>query len=144
MSVTTLPDGPDLDLASVTTESQTIEPSLTYHIRYDTDGQIRGYCDELEAMKQAIYKIINTERYQYIIYSWNYGIELRDLFGQPIPFVYAEVQRRIKEALLQDDRITAVTDFEFSNNDGDVAVHFNVSTIYGDITDIEKVVYGVV
>lgn len=144
MSVTTLPDGPDLDLASVTTESQTIEPSLTYRIRYDTDGQIRGYCDELEAMKQAIYKIINTERYQYIIYSWNYGIELRDLFGHPIPFVYAEVQRRIKEALLQDDRITAVTDFEFSNNDGDVAVHFNVSTIYGDVTDVKKVVYGVV
>lgn len=144
MSVTTLPDGPDLNLASVATGSQNIEPSLTYRINYETNGQIRGYCDELKAMKQAIYKIINTERYQYIIYSWNYGIELRDLFGQPIPFVYAEVQRRIEDALLQDDRITAVTDFEFSNNGGDVAVHFNVSTIYGDVTGIEKVVYGVV
>jgi phage baseplate assembly protein W len=143
MSVTTLPDGPELDLASVT-ESETIGPSLTYRIRYEKDGQIQGYCDDLEAMKQAIYKIINTERYQYIIYSWNYGIELRDLFGKPIPFVYAEVQRRIEEALLQDDRITKVKDFEFSHTDGDVAVHFNVSTIYGDVNDVEKVVYGVV
>ncbi len=144
MAVTTLPDGPTFSTAGTEIQKETTQPSYTYHVRYESDGQIRGFCDGIDAMKQAIYKIINTERYQYIIYSWNYGIELRDLFGQPIPFVYAEVQRRIKEALLQDDRITAVTDFEFSNNDGDVAVHFNVSTIYGDVTDIEKVVYGVV
>ncbi|MFQ8776837.1 MAG: DUF2634 domain-containing protein [Roseburia sp.] len=28
-------------------------------------------------MKQAIYNILNTERYQYIIFSWDYGVELR-------------------------------------------------------------------
>ncbi len=75
-----------------------IEPSHTYDVDFRTDSQIRGYADKLRAMEQAIYKIINTERYQYIIYSWNYGIELQDLFGQPIPYVYAELQRRIEEA----------------------------------------------
>nr|DAI42438.1 MAG TPA: Protein of unknown function (DUF2634) [Caudoviricetes sp.] len=94
-------------------------------------------------MRQAVYKILNTERYQYIIYSWNYGIELEDLFGQPIPYVYAELQRRIEEALLNDDRITNVHDFEFSNNGGDVLAVFQVDTIYGTIK-ASKEVQGIV
>ena len=93
---------PNETIADVTIAHQ---PSYTYSLDYARDSQIRGFTDELEAMKQAIYKIINTERYEYIIYSWNYGIELQDLFGQPIPYVYAELQRRISEALLADDRI---------------------------------------
>ena len=103
-----------------------------------------GYCDELEAVRQAIYKILNTERYQYLIYSWNYGIELADLFGQPIPYVYAEIQRRITEALLQDDRITDVYDFDFSNNSDDVLCKFSVKTRFGEITNLEKGVTGIV
>jgi hypothetical protein len=78
-----------------------------------------------------------------LIYSWNYGIELEDLIGQPIPYIYAETQRRIIEALMADDRITSVSDFEFSHMGGDVAVHFTVVTIYGSVS-VEKVVAGVV
>lgn len=62
------------------------QPSYTYNLRYDTEG-MGGFLDGLEAMRQAVYKIMMTERYQYAIYSWNYGVELADLFGQPIPFV---------------------------------------------------------
>lgn len=125
-------DGVIADIAEYTM------PSHTYNLEYDRDGEIRGYCDELKAMRQAIYKIINTERYQYLIYSWNYGIELADLFGKPIPFVYAELQRRIEEALLADDRIRKVYDFAFSNLGGDVLVKFNVDTVYGTVS-IEEV-----
>lgn len=125
-------DGVIADIAEYTM------PSYTYNLEYDRDGEIRGYCDELKAMRQAIYKIINTERYQYLIYSWNYGIELADLFGKPIPFVYAELQRRIEEALLADDRIRKVYDFAFSNSGGDVLIKFNVDTVYGTVS-IEEV-----
>lgn len=121
-----------------------IEPSHTYDVDFRTDSQIRSYADKLRAMEQAIYKIINTERYQYIIYSWNYGIELQDLFGQPIPYVYAELQRRIEEALMNDDRITKVYNFEFSNDGGDVMTEFDVDTIYGTLQGIKKGVSGIV
>lgn len=120
------------------------EPSYTYNLEYDKDSQIRGYCDELKAMRQAVYKIINTERYEYIIYSWNYGIELADLFGQPIPYVYAELQRRISEALLNDDRIVKVYNFDFSHNGGDVLAVFDVDTIYGTLTNVERAVQHIV
>lgn len=121
---------PETDI-DFTVESQS---SNTYKI--DTDKEkIKGYVDELEAVKQAIYKIINTERYKYLIYSWDYGIELADLFGEPIPYVYSEVKRRIEEALTQDDRIDSVDAFSFENKKGVVSATFTAHTIYGDVEE---------
>ena len=111
------------------------EPSYTYKMvlptRDDDPTVFRGKTDEIEAVKQAVYKILNTERYRYPIYSWDYGIELDNLFGQPIPWVYPELERRIAEALVWDDRINSVTDFEFENFRNDVHAKFTVNTIYG-------------
>lgn len=108
------------------------QPTRTYEIKLAKD-KMGTYVDGLEAMKQAIYHIINTERYQYLIYSWNYGVELADLFGNPITYCYPEIKRRVMEALLQDERITEVYDFEFSYSKGDVLVRFKVTTDYGEI-----------
>jgi hypothetical protein len=91
-------------------------------------------------MRQVIYKILNTERYQHIIYSWNYGIELLDLFGEPVAYVCSELQRRITEALTQDDRITSVDGFGFDVSEKrTVKATFTVHTIFGDL-DSEKAV----
>lgn len=115
-----------------------IQPSKTYKVDFKKND-IRGFTDEVEAIKQAIVFILNTERYEYLIYSWNYGIELNDLFGEPVSYVYPELKRRIKEALLQDDRIKSVDNFSFSNKDNEVTAHFTVNTIFGDI-EVTKVV----
>ena len=112
-------------------------PTLTYAMNL-TANRIRGYTDEQEAMQQAIYKILNTERYQYIIYSWNYGIELIDLYGEPASYVVPELERRITDALSVDERIESVSDFEFdTSKKGIVAVTFTAHTIFGDI-EVEK------
>ena len=100
---------------------------------------ISGFSKELEAMVQAVYLILNIERYEYLIYSWNYGIELQDLFGQPPSFAIPEIKRRITEALLQDERITAVENFTFEQSKGKVSTTFTVKTIYGEF-EAEKVV----
>ena len=119
----------------------TTMPSLNYKMNID-DEIIINKCDELEAMKQVIYKILNTERYQYLIYSWNYGIELADLFGEPVFYVVPELEGRITEALLQDDRIESVTDFEFDTSKrGTVACTFTVNTIFGEVEAERTVLY---
>ncbi len=108
------------------------KPSLTYKLnlyRKKIIDNINNY----EALQQAIFKILNTERYSYLIYSWNYGIELFDLIGMPIPFVMSEVKIRIKEALLQDDRILDVHSFSFEQNNKELHITFFVKTIYGEI-----------
>ena len=116
-----------------------VQPSKNYKMHIDLDS-ISGTCDKLEAMHQVIYKILNTERYQHIIYSWNYGIELLDLYGEPVTYVCPELQRRIEEALIQDDRIKSVDDFDFDLTERrTVKVTFTVHTIFGELKE-EKVV----
>jgi hypothetical protein len=112
--------------------------SRTYKLNIDRQT-IAGYTNEQEAMIQAIYLILNIERYDYLIYSWNYGIELKDLFGQPTFYVMAELERRITEALMVDSRITAVDNFEITREGKKVHVKFTVHTIFGDVEG-EKVV----
>nr|DAD79096.1 MAG TPA: Protein of unknown function (DUF2634) [Siphoviridae sp. ctsDY37]DAF96004.1 MAG TPA: Protein of unknown function (DUF2634) [Siphoviridae sp. cteLB10] len=115
------------------------EGTKNYQMHF-TEKFINGFVDELKAMHQVIYKILNTERYQYIIYSWNYGIETLDLFGEPISYVCPEIERRIIEALTQDDRIESVDNFEFDYSEkGKLHVTFSVHTIYGDLEE-ERVV----
>lgn len=112
-------------------------PTNTYSMKIFGD-RINGYADKIEAMKQAIYKILNTERYQYVIYSWNYGIELKDLIGKPKNYCKVEIKRRVKEALAQDERILDVDAFSFEDKKRrELAVTFTASTIFGNI-EIEK------
>jgi len=112
--------------------------SRTYKLNIDRET-ITGYTDEQEAIIQAIYLILNIERYDYLIYSWNYGIELKDLFGQPTFYVMAELERRITEALMVDSRITAVDNFEITREGKKVHAKFTVHTIFGNV-EAEKVV----
>lgn len=113
-------------------------PTNTWQLHIE-ENKIYGFTDKLEAMKQAIYLILSIERYEYIIFSWNYGIELLDLYGREMTYVIPELERRIKEALLQDTRITSVENFEFETEKGVVKATFTVKTIYGDV-ETEKVV----
>lgn len=107
------------------------QPSHTHKMDIERE-RIGGYCDRLEAVKQAVYKVLNTDRYAYPIYSHNYGVELYKLFGKPSAYVYPEIQRMIEEALLQDDRIRAVQGFEFSDDRGKVFCKFHVLSVYGE------------
>ncbi len=105
-------------------------PSKTY--RFDREkNRIYGYCDGVEAVKQAVYKALLTERYAWVIYSWNYGSELNGLFGKQMTTVYPEVKRRIEEALLQDDRIKNVKDFSFEKTRNTLHVTFTVESTVG-------------
>ena len=111
-----------------------LQPNATYKMLVE-DEQVAGKIStDLSAVRQAVYKILNTERYKHIIYSWNYGCELKELIGKPVPYCLSEIPRRIKEALVWDDRITDVQDFDLTYNKlGSVLAKFTVITIYGDI-----------
>ena len=119
--------------ADITVKEQ---PTKTYKMELYKGNYILGFVDSQKAMEQAIYKIIRTERYKYIIYSWNYGIELEDLFGMPVEYCVVELERRVSEALLQDNRITAVHTFEFDTESerGTVLIKkFIAETVFGKI-----------
>ena len=114
------------------------EPSKTYKLDIE-NNRIIGFTDGLDAIKQAIYLILSVERYEYLIYSWDYGFEVNDLYGEDINYVISEVQRRITEALMQDERITGVDGFTFEKERTKLHVTFTAHTIYGDVEDDTEV-----
>ena len=107
-------------------------PSRTFRLNYDA-LTITGTIDEIKAVEQAVYLILNTERYQWLIHSWDYGVELHNLIGKDVEYCIPEIERRVREALLQDDRITAVQNFEFTVNKKKVLTTFTVVSIFGEI-----------
>ena len=75
------------------------ETSYTYHMVLD-ENRIKQMCNDLEAVRQAVYKIIHTERYMHLIYSRNYGVELANLFGKPISYCVSEIVQEIAVLVL--------------------------------------------
>lgn len=114
------------------------QPSRTYKMDL-LQKTIGGWIDGIESVKQVVYKILNTQRYDFLIYSWNYGSELKELFGEQISVVYSEIKERITNALQQDERISGVDGFFFAASRGEVLVQFTVNSIEGNF-NIEKVV----
>ena len=130
------PNTDDILLNNLETVAE--QTSKTYYLDIEKNT-ISSFCDGIEAMKQAVYCILNTERFDHLIYSWNYGIELKNLIGESITYVIPELERVITAALLQDSRIVEVKDFEFETNQNEILVKFTVITTVGDI-QMEKVV----
>ena len=113
----------------------TIEPypTRTYRLNFDGKPSI-GMLDGLEAMKQTIYMILNSERYVYEIFSWNYGTELWPCFQTQDSLLFlAKLETAIREALLQDDRIISVDSFAYERKGNQLHLSFQVVTTEGDV-----------
>lgn len=127
-----IPKGFDADLEI----SEGIETARTYKLAED---KVQGFTDGLEALQQAIYKVLNTEMYDCPIYDFNYGIEMDSLIGKDPVYVRAELPRRIRECLLQDDRVQSVDNFSFTTDGDSLTCTFDVVSIYGHLTITQEV-----
>ena len=112
--------------------TEVTHPNRTYKIVTDLN-RLDGHTDDLDAINQAIYLILSTERYAYPIYSWDFGVELVNLIGKPMSYVMSELPRRVKEALTQDNRIEDVVDFDFERSGKKLHTTFTVVTTVGNI-----------
>lgn len=120
-------------MAELTTDLKLQErtyESMTYKVSAD---KVEGFVDDLEALKQAIYKLLSTEQYEYPIYTFDYGIAWKELIGQERPYVRAELKRMIQEALLRDSRITDVDQFAFAFSGDTCVCSFTVTSKYGAV-----------
>lgn len=114
------------------------KPTNTFYFDIEKH-RVYGYADRLEAMKQAVYLCLNTERYRFLIVSRNYGVELVSLYGKPVSYVIPEIKRRFTEALTHDNRITRLRDWAFDIDKSIVTARFTVVTVFGNI-EIKKAV----
>lgn len=138
-----MPITPEVVEDIVNEVSEAVEPTFTWKINVDNEdgmiGSIAGYTENVEAIKQQIYLLLNTQYGKYKIYEGApYGIEKDDLIGMPIPYVVPEIERRYKDAIMKNiPEVISVGNFAFSiaEHRRDVLiVQFTVSTIFGTYT----------
>lgn len=94
-----------------------------------TEDKVEGFTEDIF---QSLHNILQTERYQYPIYSGNYGVNLLRLIGKDVDYVKAELEREVTEALMYDDRVISVTNFIFEEHEDSLFVTFDVKTTGGD------------
>jgi hypothetical protein len=85
-------------------------------------------------MVQAYDKMFDTERFAYVIYTENYGIEFDSLPGESMDFVLGIFESRCREAIFSDDRTLSVENFQITPIDKEsIVVSMTINTIHGII-----------
>ena len=89
-----------------------------------------------EAIKVWIYKALSTERFRYLAYSWQYGIELRPFIGKVMGVKqrYSEIKRVIIECLMVNPYIKSIDSLDISHDGDQVSISITITTIYGDVS----------
>ncbi|MEG0431056.1 MAG: DUF2634 domain-containing protein [Anaerovoracaceae bacterium] len=109
------------------------QTSRTYKID-TTNNRIIGKTDGIDAMKQAIEKIILTEKYAYLIYDWTYGIGIEKYLGKDFDYIAANIKEEIRRALSFDDRIITVQDVQMQRTGIDSCyILYKVITTEGEV-----------
>ena len=106
-----------------------------YGIDFKT-GQLTGEIVEgLEAVKVWIWLVLQTPRYRYYIYTWDYGNEFEDLIGQGYTeeYIKTEAKRMTEDCLLVNRNIQSITGFGVNMSEDTLTVSFVADTIYGSI-----------
>ena len=87
-----------------------------------------------EAIKVCVYKALLVPRYNYSIYSWNYGSELMDLIGKAYTpqLTKSEAKRYIEEALKINPYILDVNVIDTDFKDSILSANVKITTIYGE------------
>ena len=116
-----LPDSGNINIASGVTFIQ--QPSLTWYINKQTN-RIQGETDNLQAVQQAVEIILNVERFR----------------GQNPGYVASEVQRRIQDALIVDERVLGISDFQYTMNGNAMTCSLTVNTVYGQTQNTVEVI----
>lgn len=110
------------------------QPSLSWYINKETN-RIEGTVDGQAAVRQAVEIILNVERFRWQIYRPYSGMEWDGLIGQDPGYVGAELQRRVIDALTVDDRVTGISDYDYTVDGSSLSAVFTVNTVYGSIAE---------
>ena len=107
----------------------------TDNFKYDSNGK-QKIVTENDAIKVWVGKALQTERYQYLAYSWQYGIEVKPFIGKVMQVKerYLELKRVIVECLMVNPYILSIDSVEFTTTDADTVVaDIILTTIYGEV-----------
>ncbi|MGO5676419.1 DUF2634 domain-containing protein [Bacillus subtilis] len=132
---------PEIEFDDIEDDSEVIETSQTYKIDFENGRITNEIITGLEAIKQFVHLSLHTERYAYFVYSHDIGNELQDVLADyetTDAYKKMEIPRLIEEALIYDDRVSSVSNFEIEKQGESFRVSFTVETDEGTL-EIEEV-----
>ena len=110
------------------------QPSKTWLINRQT-MRVQGGTDDLQSVKQAAEVILSTTRFEWQVYTSNMGTELESLIGEDSSYIESELPRMVEEALLVDDRITEVGNFQHTTYGDTMTWTFTVVSVFGAFSE---------
>lgn len=122
-------------------DSQVVKVPREYGIDFTT-GQLTGKIVEgLEAIKVWIWLCMHTERFRHAIYSADYGTSLEQYIGHVLSeeYINTDCESEISDALLINEYIESIEDFEAVRNSDSLNISFRVVTKFGSIEVDENV-----
>lgn len=89
-----------------------------------------------DAIRVWVYKAIKTTRYQYEIYTWDYGCEIESLIGKGFraSFIESEAKRYIEEAIIVNPYIRNINKIDITFEKDTLRASVYLETIYGSLT----------
>ena len=117
-----------------------IEPVLAWgyiQVVDDRDNEtsrLDGWVDGLEAARQMLHAIVNTERYSVPFMEPDDGIEIEDLIGKSFGYCRAVIENRLRTAILREDIYTDLKVLEITRPSiAQMNVRARVYTIFGPL-----------
>ena len=120
-------------------ETKVIEVPREYGIDFTT-GQLTGKIAEgLEAIKVWIWLCLHTERFRHAIYSADYGTSFEQYIGHVLSdeYINTDCESEISDALLINEYIESIEDFEAVKDGEHLRVSFRALTKFGN-TEVDE------
>lgn len=106
---------------------------VDYEIDFTTGALTGRIISGLPALIQWIRLAIETEKYFYNQFTWNYGCEINKLIGRENSeeYIKSEVTRMLTETLEGNSDITSISEIEVVTDRDTLSINFTVNTVYG-------------
>lgn len=106
-----------------------------FEIDFTTMTMTGRIVEGLDAIEMWVQLALRTKRYEWIIFSWDYGEEYTDLLGYSYSKEYldSEVERMITECVTQHPYVTGIEDLTVEIENEHLHITFTLITDLGEV-----------
>lgn len=121
------------DDEDIVEEEDTTVKQVDYEIDFSTGALTGRIISGLPALIQWIRLAIETEKYFYNQFTWDYGCEINTLIGRENSHEYikSEVTRMLTDTLEGNSDITGFSEINVETDGDSLYINFTVNTVYG-------------
>ena len=127
-------DSDDEELAVETSDSEAVALPREFGVNFDTGAMTGEIVEGSEAVKVWAWFALQSARYRYQVYSWDYGSELESLIGTGYSEQYTKsrVQKMLEDCLLINENITGIKNLACTFDGESLSASFTLQTKFGE------------